>query len=139
MLNLWRQQEGLFNWSQELERLFDGNSDSGHNHPPAVDIEENESHFVIRADVPGVNEKDLEVRVHEGTLLLSGKREESKEEKSARGCYRERRYGSFCRQFRLGTEVDDNRIEASYRNGVLTVLLPKKEAAKPRQIPVQAS
>jgi len=141
MLTLWRPETGLFNWSREFERLFDWDSGNGHTqgHSPAVDIEEKDSEFVIRADVPGVNEKDLEVRVDDGVLLLSGKREQSKEEKGARGYYQERSYGSFCRQFRLGTEVDDTKIEATYRNGVLMVVLPKKEAAKPRQIPVHAS
>lgn len=141
MLTLWRPQYGLLNWSNELERLLGWNSGNGEKRSfaPAVDIEENESQFVVRTDVPGVNEKDLEVRVHEGTLVVSGKREEAKQEKNERGYYRERHYGSFRRSFRLGTEVDEARIEASYHNGVLTVMLPKKEAAKPRQIPVQAN
>jgi len=141
MLTLWRPHEGLFNWSQELERLLGWSSEDGQTHgcAPAVDIEENEHEVVIRADVPGVDEKNLEVRVQEDTLLLSGKREDRQQKTDGRTHYSERRCGAFCRQFRLGTEVDDTKIEASYRNGVLTVVLPKKEAAKPRHIPVQAS
>jgi HSP20 family protein len=141
MLTLWRPHERLLDWSREFDRWLGWDSGNGNarGYTPAVDIEEEEDRFVIHADVPGLQEKDLEVRVHEGTLLLAGKREESKEEKTANGYYRERRRGSFCRQFRLGTSVEEAKIEASYKNGVLTVVLPKKEQAKPRQIPVHTS
>ncbi|MFC1642914.1 Hsp20/alpha crystallin family protein [Myxococcota bacterium] len=146
MLTLWSPYGGLSNWSRELDRLLGWSADNGNagGCVPAVDIEEHENQVVIRADVPGVDEKNLEVSVHEGTLLLSGKRENGKCENgqaktSERTGYRERGLGTFCRQFRLGTDVDDTKIEASYHQGVLTVVVPKKEAAKPRQIPVQAS
>lgn len=141
MLTLWRPHHDLLSWSREFDRLF-GWGDGAAARPdytPAVDVREEENQFVIRADLPGMEEKDLDVRVHEGTLVLSGKREESNEEKTDRGYYRERRYGTFCRQFRLGTNVDAQQIEASYKNGVLTVALPKREEAKPRQIPVHTS
>jgi HSP20 family protein len=121
----------LFNWGDGSVARFD--------YAPAVDIHEAENKFVIRADLPGLEEKDLDVRVHDGTLILSGKREQSKQEQTDQGYHRERRCGSFCRQFRLGSQVDDQQIEASYKNGVLTVVLPKREEAKPRQIPVQSS
>jgi HSP20 family protein len=106
---------------------------------PAVDIEEKADHFLVSADLPGVSEKDIEVKVQDGVLLLSGKRESSKEQKTESGFYRERSYGSFCRSITLGEGVDAAKIEAAYKNGVLTVKLPKKEEAKPRQIPVSAS
>ena len=72
-------------------------------------------------------------------LLLSGKRELAKEQTSQRGYYTERSCGSFSRSFTLGDGVDPEKIEASYKNGVLTVKLPKKEAIKPRQIPVSTN
>ncbi len=105
---------------------------------PAVDIEEDESRFTIQADLPGVREEDIEITVHEGTLVLSGKREHSKEEERDGSIYRERRVGTFCRQFRLGSHVAQDGIEASYNDGVLTVVLPKKQEVLPRQIPISA-
>ena len=141
MLTLWRPNHDLFRWSREFERLFDPAPSNGRSHAlsPAVDIDEEEGRFVIRADLPGMSQKDIEVRVHEGTLLLAGKREGGKEQKSDSGYYRERRYGSFSRSFKLGSAVDDTKIEAAYENGVLTVVLPKKEEVKPRQIPVHTA
>ena len=141
MLTLWRPHHDLFSWSREFDHLFDAAAGNGHSHAlsPAVDIDEEEGRFVIRADLPGMDQKDIEVRVHEGTLLLAGKREASQEEKSSSGYYRERCYGSFARSFKLGSSVDDSKIEASYENGVLTVVLPKKEEVKPRQIPVNSA
>ncbi|MBI4705537.1 MAG: Hsp20/alpha crystallin family protein [Deltaproteobacteria bacterium] len=141
MLTLWNPTTSLFRWSPIFDELFAGGTEDGREQlfAPAVDIEEQEDKFVLRADLPGVSEKDIEVRVHEGTLALSGKREEAKEEKREGGYYRERRSGSFHREFRLGPSVDGEKIAASYKNGVLSVVLPKKEEVKPRQIPVSAS
>ena len=103
---------------------------------PAVDIEETEEAVVLTADLPGVQEKDIEITVHEGVLVLTGKREHVREEEKETSLYRERTYGSFFRRFRLGRKVDAEQIAASYKNGVLTVTLSKKEDAKPKQIPV---
>ena len=141
MLTLRRPHQDLYRWSRDLDRLFSWGEENGksHSYAPAVDIDDEEDKFVLRADLPGIDEKNLEVRVHEGTLLLAGKRDQSEEEKTDSGCYRERRHGSFCRQFKLGANVDEAKVEASYKNGVLTVVLPKKEEAKPRQIPVNVS
>jgi len=124
---------------RELESFFRQDGDGLSGYSPAVDISEEEDHYLIRADLPGVAEKDIEVKVHDGVLLLTGKREDTREEKAAGSYYRERRHGSFCRQFRLGDVVDPEKIEASYKGGVLEVKLPKKEESKPRQIPVTSS
>ena len=141
MLTLWRPFDGLFGLSRDLDDLFWGKPSDGNpvDFAPAVDIEEKEDHFLVSADLPGVTEKDIEVKVQDGVLLLSGKREMSKEEKTEGGTYRERSYGSFCRTFTLGDGVDAAKIEASYKNGVLTVTLPKKPETQPRQIPVSAN
>ena len=141
MLTLRRPRGGLYGLSRELDHLFWDRSSNGNrvSFAPSVDIEENEDHFLISADLPGVSEQDIEVKVHEGVLLLSGKREVSTEEKSDSGYYRERRFGSFHRSFTLGNGVDAGKIEATYANGVLTVRLPKSEKAKPRQIPVSTN
>jgi len=125
-------------FNRDFGRFFHaggGNGDRA-NFTPAVDIEETDDAVVLSADLPGVDEKDIEITVHQGVLVLSGKREDSREEETENGVYRERRYGSFFRQFRLGSKVDPDAIAAAYRNGVLTVTLTKKEEAKPKQIPV---
>jgi HSP20 family protein len=141
MLTLWRPFNDLNRLSQELEQLYFRGEPNGHraDFTPSVDIEEKENSVLIHADLPGVNEKDIEVKVHEGTLLISGKRESAKEEQGEGKYYSERSYGSFCRTFSLGRNVDAEKIEASYKNGVLTVLLPKKEEVKPKQIPISTN
>jgi HSP20 family protein len=141
MLTLWRPFGGLFGLSRELDDVFWGKPSNGNrvDFAPAVDIEEKADHFLVSADLPGVSEKDIEVKVQDGVLLLSGKRESKKEEKTEGGYYRERSYGSFCRSFTLGDGVDPAKIEAAYKNGVLTVKLPKKAETQPRQIPVSTN
>ena len=138
MLTLWRQNQDLLRWSRELGRLFDGEP-APEALRPAVDVTEEENRYVLRADLPGFEEKDIGVRVLDGVLVLSGKREPSTEEKHGTLTVGERPYGSFCRKFALDFAVDESTIEASYKNGVLTVALPRKEATKPRQIPIHTS
>lgn len=141
MLTLWRPFGGLFGLSREFEDLFEGKPSNGNrvDFAPAVDIEEKPDHFLVSADLPGVSEKDIEVKVQDGVLLLSGKRESKKEEKTEGGYYRERSSGSFCRSFTLGEGLDPTKIEATYKNGVLTVKLPKKAVTQRRQIPVSTN
>ena len=104
---------------------------------PAVDILETENELVLKADLPDLKLEDIEVRVEDGTLTMRGERKFEKEEKS-KGYHRiERSYGSFSRSFSLPDTVDSEGVAAAYKNGVLTVTLPKKEAAKPRQVKVE--
>jgi HSP20 family protein len=140
-LTKWRPTWGLTRRERDFDDLFHGLVSNGElvnyrNFNPAVDIVEEEDRFLIKADLPGMAENDIDVKVHDGVLVLSGKREETKEERTEGGFYSERRYGSFCRQFTLGSSVDAQKIEASYDKGVLTVSLPKKEETKPRQIAI---
>jgi len=103
---------------------------------PAVDIFETEDDLVLKADVPEIELKDIDVRVENQTLSLSGERKFEKED-SGKGYHRiERSYGQFTRTFTLPSTVDTEKVAAEYHNGVLTVKLPKKAAAKPRQIKV---
>jgi HSP20 family protein len=104
---------------------------------PAVDIFETEDELVLKADVPEVELKDIDVRVENQTLTLSGERKFEKDDNS-KGFHRiERSYGQFTRSFTLPSIVDSEKVEASYKNGVLTVKLPKKAAAKPRQVKIE--
>ena len=104
---------------------------------PAVDIFETEDELVLKADVPEVELKDIDVHVENQTLTLSGERKFEKEDTS-KGYHRiERAYGQFTRSFTLPQSVDNEKVGAEYHNGVLTVRLPKKAAAKPRQVKVE--
>lgn len=116
----------------DFNRFFQ--ADTNAKFTPAVDIEETEDSFVLRADLPGVKEKDIEVTVHDGTLILSGKRELTNEDEA--GTYRERSFGAFSRQFLVGDSIVESSITAKSKNGELMITLPKKEESKPRQIKV---
>jgi len=103
---------------------------------PAVDIVETQDALLVKADLPDVKLEDIEVRVENQTLTMSGKRRFEKEEK-VKGYHRiERSYGDFVRSFTIPQTVDTDKVSADYKNGVLTISLPKKEAAKPRQVRV---
>ena len=103
---------------------------------PAVDIFETEDELVLKADVPEVDLRDIDVRVENQTLTLSGERKFDQEETS-KGYHRiERGYGQFTRSFSVPSTVDTEKVGAEYHNGVLTVKLPKKAAAKPRQVKI---
>jgi HSP20 family protein len=103
---------------------------------PAVDIFETENELVLKADVPEVALQDIDVHVENETLTLSGERKFASED-SSKGFHRiERSYGQFTRTFSVPTTVDAEKVSAEYHNGVLTVRLPKKEAAKPRQVKI---
>jgi HSP20 family protein len=106
---------------------------------PPVDVIETENELVLKADVPEVDQNDIDIQVENGTLTIKGQR---KFEQSAngRGYHRiERSYGSFARSFALPDTVDPENIRAEYKNGVLTVSVAKKELAKPRTIKVEVS
>ena len=103
---------------------------------PAVDIKEEEERYVVTADLPGVELSDVEITMDKGALLIKGERkQESSENKN--GYHRvERSYGSFIRRFNFPDNVDVEKIEASGKDGVLTVTIPKGERAMPRKIVV---
>jgi HSP20 family protein len=99
---------------------------------PAVDISESDKAYEITAELPGMDEKDIEVKVVNGNLMIKGERQEQKEEKQKDYYLHERRFGSFERHFQVPEGADADKIEASFKKGVLTVTLPKKpEAQKP--------
>jgi HSP20 family protein len=104
---------------------------------PAVDICETENELVLKADLPDVDQKAIDVRVENQTLTIAGERKFEKQD-TGKGFHRiERAYGTFSRSFAVPNAFDTDQIGAEYKNGVLTVSLPKKEAAKPRQIKVE--
>src|SRR5438270_7978470 len=106
---------------------------------PPVDIFETENELVLKADVPDVDPKHVGIQMENGTLTLKGERKFD-EQRNGRGFHRiERGYGSFVRAFSLPETVDPDKVKADYKNGVLTVTLPKKEVAKPKTVNVQIS
>ena len=103
---------------------------------PAVDVYENSEKVVLKLDVPGIKEEDLDIRVENQTLTVSGERKFEKEEKEENFHRIERRYGSFYRSFTLPTTVDTENVAASYEAGVLKLELKKKASAQPKQIKI---
>ena len=104
---------------------------------PAVDISETENELILKADLPDVKLSDIDVRVENQTLTIKGERQFEKDEKT-KGYHRiERNYGTFVRSFTVPNTVEADKVGAEYTNGVLTVTLPKKEAAKPRQVKIE--
>ncbi len=103
---------------------------------PAVDIYEDEHNLVLKLEVPGVNEDDLNVSLENNLLTVSGERKFEKEEKEENFHRIERRYGSFARTFRLPSTVDAEKVEASYDKGLLKITIGKRAEAKPKQIKV---
>ena len=103
---------------------------------PAVDVYEDEHKVSLKIEVPGIDEKDIDVRVENNTLTVHGERKIEKEEKEENYRRVERQYGAFTRTFTLPTTVDTDNVAATYDKGVLKINLPKKAEAKPKQIKV---
>ena len=106
------------------------------NWKPVVDIYDNEDKFVINAELPGVDKKDIVIDVKDRLLTLKGERSSEKEVKEDKYHRRERAYGSFERVFTLPAEIDPDQIKADFKNGILKIDIPKQEEQKPRQITV---
>ena len=102
-----------------------------------VDIREEDGTYLLEAELPGLTEKDIDVKVENDLLQIESKKEESKEEKKQGYLVRERRSSSYHRSFVLPKDADREKIEANFQNGLLTLSIPKTEAAKPRKIQVK--
>ena len=133
----------LAKFHDEMDNLFRGFfSDYGlptleHRHWPAIDIVENENNFVIKAEVPGCKADDINISVNGNILTISGEKK-AEEEKKEKGYYHmERSYGSFRRDLTLSANLDSNKIEASCKDGVLAITLPKSEKTKAIKVKVK--
>jgi HSP20 family protein len=129
-------------FTREIDRVFDaffGQTDQGRRWVPPIDLVEAEDHFLLKADLPGLTESDVNIEVQDGTLTISGERKAEHEQRE-KGWYRiERSFGSFNRSLTLPDGVDPDRIEASFNHGVLEVRIPKPEERKPRRISISSS
>lgn len=106
---------------------------------PTVDISETDGEYVIKAELPDVKKEDVKITLEDGVLTLTGERRQEKEEKSTKYHRVERSYGSFVRSFSLPDLVDETKVKAEYRDGMLNLHLPKSEKAKPRAIEVKVA
>jgi HSP20 family protein len=141
----WEPFRGLGTLQEQVNRLFDDSFARGRSQAelaswaPAVDIYETENELVVKADLPDVAEKDLDIRVENNTLTIRGERKFGNEVHEDNYLRVERAYGTFTRSFSLPNTVNTEAIKAEYRNGVLTVRMPKREETKPKQIKISVS
>lgn len=103
---------------------------------PSVDIYENENELVLSAEAPGIEDKDIEIKIENNTLSIQGERKIEKETKEENYHRIERSYGSFYRSFTLPTNINQDNIKAEYDNGVLRISMPKKPELKPKKVKV---
>ena len=147
MLVRWDSFRDLAFLHNRLDRLFEGSLRGLHGGQreealegtawaPAVDILEKDNEIVLRADLPGIDPKDVDIQVQNGTLTLRGERKFESDVKEDNFRRVERVYGSFVRSFSLPQSVHSEKVGAEYKNGVLEVTLPKRPEAKPKQIKV---
>ena len=127
---------------QFFEDFFDDFPSNGslvHNRErwvPAVDILEKDGNLMLRAELPGMNEKEIEVKIEGQVLTLKGERKIETEESKSNYHSREGHFGTFCRSFSLPETVEGDKIKAEYKHGILTVTIPQKPVVQPREIPV---
>jgi HSP20 family protein len=105
---------------------------------PAFDVSETDSALIVKAEVPGIEQKDMDISLSNGLLTIKGEKKLEKKEENEQFHSVERSYGAFSRTFRLPVEVDVEKVDAGYKDGVLTVTLPKTETAQPRKIEVKS-
>jgi HSP20 family protein len=120
-------------------RGFEGDEVSFAEWAPAVDIQETDKEFIVKADLPEVKKEDVKVEFEDGVLTVEGERKIEKEEKDKKFHKIERGYGKFVRRFALPTDVDGTRVSAEYKEGVLNVHLPKSSNGKPKAISVKVA
>ena len=146
-MNMWSPFRQLSALRDEIDRLFDSPLNELTNSSqqflsgwlPALDLYDEGDHLVMKAELPGVNKDELDIQLHGDVLTLSGERKESGEFKDAQVFRSERYVGRFQRSLTLPVAVDASKVNASYKDGILTVSLPKAEEAKPKRIDVKVN
>lgn len=107
-----------------------------HNMYPSLDIEEDDEAYHLKAEIPGIEEKDVDVSLKNGTLTIKGEKKYENEKKTRNSLVCERRYGSFSRSVQLPENIKGEQIKAAYKNGILSIDIPKAEKTKPQQIKI---
>jgi len=132
----------MTNWMQEVDDMFRTYSPIAKTEPnktwfsPAVDVKETEKEYLFHFDLPGLSDKDIEIKLTGRELYVSGERKPTEKEDS-RSHRNERYFGQFERSFVLPEEVNSDKIDAEFRDGVLTIRIPKVEAVQPKTIPIR--
>lgn len=155
-MNLTRwQRPDVWNWDpldqlstlrEEINQLFEsplsrwgGDQEFFNNWVPAMDLYEDKDNLIVKAEVPGMKKDEIDISLHDGSLIISGERKHEETEKGADTSRSERFFGRFQRSLSLPRPVDAGKASAQYRDGILTVTLPKTEESKPKQIEVKVS
>ncbi len=143
IVSRWNAGRGLNSLQDQVNRLFEDTFNGGRSAQsdlatwaPAVDVFETENELVVKADLPDVQEKDIDIRIENNTLTIRGERKFEQQVHEDKYLRIERAYGTFTRSFSLPNTVNADAIKAEYRNGVLTVRMPKREESKPKQIKI---
>lgn len=147
-LTRWEPFREMTTLSRAMDRMFDRFMDEAYGEMPtlwergngyslAVDVAEKENEYVVKASVPGINPEEIEITLNDNVLTIKGETKEEKEHEAGNYHLRERRFGSFMRRIALPSNIDADKIEATNEHGVLTLTLPKAEAAKPKRIEVK--
>lgn len=143
-LSTWTPFDRLASLRDEMNRLFDfswPSRDTGlfSGWSPALDVWDDKESFFVTAELPGMKKENIDISMHNGTLTISGERKHEREQKEGETFRSERYFGKFQRSVTLPAAVDAGKVKASYKDGVLTVELPKAEEAKPKHIDVNIS
>jgi len=143
-LSNWSSFDRLTSLRDEMDRLFDfafPSRDTGlfSGWSPALDLYDDKDAFVVSVELPGMKKEEIDIALHDGVLTVSGERKHERENKEGQTFRSERYFGKFQRSLTLPSQVDSTKVKASYKDGVLSVYLPKAEEAKPRQIQVDVN
>lgn len=142
MLARWDPFQEMMTLRNAVDRLFDASISPMESSRPlawgmALDVIEDGDSYTVKANVPGIDPKDIEITFTDSVLTIKGEMKSEDEVKDNRYHMRERRYGAFSRSITLGNRINGDKITASYENGVLTLQLPKAEEAKPKRIEIK--
>ena len=137
------ERQSVWDVFNDLDSMFEGllrptrRTYQGGGLVPAIDVSETDHEYLVKAELPGIKREDLDVTIQDGVLTINAESSyENEHKEDGRIIRQERRYGKFVRSMRLGEEVDKEKVQAEYKDGVLSLKLPKAEAVKPKKIEV---
>jgi HSP20 family protein len=146
----WNPERELMDMEKEFSKMFnslnrrfgfgDGGDGDGYQNAvwmPLTDIYENNDNFFLKVDLPGINKEDVKINFTDGQLTISGERKQETESKEGKFHRVERSYGKYYRSFTLPKKIQEDKIDAEFKNGQLTVRIPKSEEAKPRELEIK--
>ena len=135
---LWSDLNQVFTSQKEVPDNYSSKVKSGNSWTPAIDLREDETRYILEAEIPGLSKDQIQLTIDEDVLTISGEKNAVPDHHSAVNTYcRERRFGTFSRRLRLNGNIDPDEIQARYENGVLTVVLRKSEKSQLKEIPVK--